>query len=169
MLAVLTACTSSPPSPPPSTTAKPVFETEEEALAAVTEAYEAFQSRSTLILTEGGVHPERIDDLASPGLAELEREAYAEVARDELRVTGAPVVESVVVTQWFRMPDSIGVVARAGICVNISSVDVLGPDGASRVSEGRPARSSWVVDFALPEGADTIIVHARDKQRGDCA
>jgi hypothetical protein len=167
-LAACTACTSPAPAPTPVATTKPVLENEEQALAAVTSAYEEFQRLSTLILSEGGSGPERIEAVASPSLSTIEREAFAEVARDGLTVTGEPRVQSVQVLSWFGYPDAIGVIASAALCVDISAVDVLASDGASLVGADRPASSSWVAEFALREGQDALVVHSRDKREGDC-
>ncbi|HXH34909.1 MAG TPA: hypothetical protein VNJ54_10915 [Plantibacter sp.] len=168
-LAALTACTSPAPAPTPIATTKPVLENEEQALAAVTSAYEDFQRLSTLILSEGGSGPERIEAVASPALSKIEQEAFAEVARDGLSVTGEPRVQSVQVLSWFGYPDAIGVIASAAFCVDISAVDVLASDGRSLVGADRPASSSWVAEFALLEGQNALVVHSRDKREGDCA
>ncbi len=68
---VLTGCVGSPAptqSPTP-TEAAPIFASDEEALAAAVEAYEALsQQRRTKITDDGGAEPERIDPFVTDRL-----------------------------------------------------------------------------------------------------
>ncbi|MCU1637074.1 MAG: hypothetical protein JWQ68_2313, partial [Cryobacterium sp.] len=57
----------------------PVFATDEDALAAATEAYAAYLSMSDRILMDGGAQPERIREVATKPLADLEIAGFARV------------------------------------------------------------------------------------------
>src|SRR5690606_24012229 len=63
---LLSGCVQQGPevTPPPEPSTTPIFASDEEALAAATEAYEAYLAMSDLIAQEGGVNPERIESVA---------------------------------------------------------------------------------------------------------
>ena len=166
-LLALTACTGPEPAPPPKSS-PPVFENEEQALAAVTETYQRFQELSFQILAEGGANPERISTLASDDVAQVEIDGYRRSAELGYAVTGTPSVQSVVLDLWLPHPDSLQIVARADVCVDISSVQVLDSAGASVVPADRATQSLWSVDVAYREADRSLFVSSKQKEKDQC-
>ena len=166
-LLALTACTGPEPAPPPKSS-PPVFENEEQALAAVTETYQRFQELSFQILAEGGANPERISTLASDDVAQVEIDGYRRSAELGYTVTGTPSVQSVVLDLWLPHPDSLQIVARADVCVDISSVQVLDSAGASVVPADRATQSLWSVDVAYREADGSLFVSSKQKENDQC-
>lgn len=166
-LLALTACSGPDPAPPPSS-APPVFTSEEEALTAVMETYQRFQQLSYQILAEGGVGPERIRSLASDEVAETEMDGYRRAVERGYVFTGAPTIQSTALDLWLPHPDPLHVVARAELCLDISSVQVVDGAGTSVVSAERQPQSLWSVDISYRENDQTLIVGAKEKVDDRC-
>ncbi|WP_133060018.1 hypothetical protein [Plantibacter elymi (nom. nud.)] len=147
-LLALTACTAAEPAPPPSRT-PPVFENEEQALAAVTETYQEFMRISNTILVEGGVDVDRIDVIVGDELAEFEHGSLIELATAGKTLVGAPTLVSTRIAEWYSTPDSLGVIAKAKSCIDLSSVDVLDAAGNSTVRPDRPRTRTWAYDVGV--------------------
>ena len=81
LIVALSGCASTPDpqlTPTPSATAAaPVFASDEEALAAATEAYAAYLTMSDQIAGDGGASPHRISPFVSAGLLDSELDGFA--------------------------------------------------------------------------------------------
>lgn len=135
-----TACVGPTPIPtlPPQPTATPVFGSEEEALAAATAAYEEYLRVADEVGQRGWADAEGdlgtvvVDPLLSEELetgASFELEGYTQ--------SGQSTFDSVALqsAELYGDPQVIFYV-----CLDVSDVDVLGPDGQSVVPGGRPDR-----------------------------
>ena len=151
-LLALTACSGPDPAPPPSS-APPVFASEEEALAAVTETYQEFLDISNTILVEGGVGVERIDAIVGAELADFEHESLVELAVAGKTLTGAPILVTTSISDWYPQPDAAGVIALGTACMDLTPVDVLDSAGNSVVAPDRPRTRTWSVQIG-PGHAD---------------
>lgn len=148
-VALTTACTrdESEAERTPSPTSAPPFATDVEALEAARATYEGFLHATDAIMAEQGTAPDRVDEFATPAVADVEKGGFAELATRGGRMTGRSVVESVAL-QYYRPfePDGIGVVSIYA-CVNVADIDVLDADGDSAVTPDRPDRTAFEAAF----------------------
>lgn len=147
-----------PPPTPSSTAAAPVFASEEEALAAATEAYAAYLSMSDQILIDGGENPERIKPFASAAMAETEMKGYANAKSKGYRSTGASRFDNLTL-QSIDAAATEGAVS-AYLCSDVSEVDVVDASGDSVVSPDRPSRTPFQVVFDVAATAPPQLVVA---------
>lgn len=136
-----------PPTASPSPSLDPVFDSEEEALAAAEEAYAAYLEMSDLIASEGGANPERIAEVATGELLESALDGFAEFREKSWRSTGRTVLTNAglqFADLYFSDPQ--GVLA-AYMCVDVSAVDVVDGQGMSVVSPDRDSYQAIQVTF----------------------
>lgn len=163
VLAALSGCTPTPaPTPiPSSTTAAPVFESDEEALAAATEAYAAYlkasdasggagtDSRSTfLALTVGEAHK---DDLEAEKL--FDDRGWKKVGTttfDTMQIQSSSFSGG----QWE---------VRTYLCLDVSATDVLDQAGASVVKADRPKRLPLEVAFTNKDDTSKTLLVSESK------
>ena len=140
------------PTPMPSTRAAtdaPVFASDEEALAAATEAYAAYLKVSDQILKDGGSDPERIREYVSDELAMVEMKSYTDAQTKGLRSTGGSQFSNMTIqTINGSRGNELGIVT-VYLCSDVSAVDVLDASGNSVVSPNRPDRTPFEVTFDL--------------------
>jgi predicted small lipoprotein YifL len=116
----LSGCGGSDPLPtlPPSPSSTPLFASEEEALAAAKDAYQAYLEMSDLIASEGGVEPERIEDVATRDLLDAALSGYETLRENAWRTSG----ETSIVGTQLQFTDLSGAtseeVVAAYICVD---------------------------------------------------
>jgi len=148
-LLLVSGCTPEVPlvTPPPSPSAEPAFATEEEALAAAEEAYAAYLAVSDQILMDGGADPERLLEVATREVFEIELEGYEFMASEGLVSTGGSRIHSVQLQQY--SPSTPERLVAAYFCVDLSEVDVLDATGTSVVAESRRDKNQFEVVFAL--------------------
>ena len=151
--------------PEPSSSASPIFESDEEALAAAEEAYGAYQVTEDLVSADGGAGPERLELVASrdalkAGLAGME------VFRESgYHSVGSTSVASFSLQQFDPYPaDSEGVVS-AYLCLDLSDLDVVDSSGISVVSANRPAQQAFEVTFDFQD--DALILGSREPWDGE--
>ena len=153
----MSGCVAPTPDPTPSTSAapspSPLFNSDEEALAAATEAYAAYLAASnavgqggwqTLFPIEALVTEEALaDDVA---LAEMYRaQGYVQA--------GATTFDSLAVQSY----DASG--ATAYLCLDASQADLLDASGTSVVDRDQPRRVPLEVEFTLaPEMSSELLV-----------
>jgi len=145
----LTSCAPDEPlsraRPTPSST--PLFASEEEALDAARETYEGFLRTAEIIMDEGGLHPERIDEFATPNVADPEKEGFLNIATAHERVTGSMVLETVVLQAYRpQIAEGEGIVSIYA-CVNVADTDVVDENGNSVVSAERSDENVFEVGF----------------------
>ncbi|MET3511452.1 hypothetical protein [Plantibacter flavus] len=161
-LLALTACSEAEPAPPPKST-PPVFENEEQALAAVTETYQEFLDISNTILVEGGVGVDRIDAIVGGQLVDAEHESLTELSTQGLSLIGAPTLLDVELEEWYSLPDAAGIIALARACMDLAAVQVLDVDGNSVVEADRPSTRTWSIAIGPgQEGQQQFVLTSRD-------
>ena len=144
----LAGCVSAP-TPTPSTSAAtdaPVFASDEEALAAATEAYSAYLKVSDAVGSEGGSNPERYDGVASgPALANASKSAgqFRDMGAHSVGVTSFEVAD----LQSWGYDRERGTFVTLYLCDDVSQVDVFDSNGASIVSPDRPDRTPFEVSL----------------------
>jgi hypothetical protein len=145
-----------PPTPAPTTSA-PVFASEDEALAAATEAYAAYLEVSDAVSNDGGFEAERYGTVAS-GQALTDASKSAQQFVD----AGAHSIGSTVfvvhkLQAWGDDPE-VGTYASLYICDDVSAVDVVGADGHSIVSHNRPAKTPFEVTVMCLSSREIYVV-----------
>ena len=143
----MSGCVAPTPDPTPSTSAapsaSPLFDSDEEALAAATEAYAAYQAA----LDRGFAtwESDNLQDVAVDPALQTAVDDVAEYREQGRRQIGSVLAEKI----SFLGPD-----IRAGdeitqvyACLNVSQVDVVDSAGQSTVVPGRPERYPVVATF----------------------
>jgi hypothetical protein len=134
----------------PTASAPPVFASEEEALAAAEEAYAAYLAALDGALTNYDTARLR---KTSTGQALKEALASVEEFKKDARVlVGSSSADSITLIQYSAAGD-VSVYA----CLDVSATDVLGADGRSTVSEGRPLRYPMQIDAQIDDGEPLVI------------
>jgi hypothetical protein len=122
-------------SPAPSESAKPVFASDAEALAAATAIYRKYEAAADAVGHDGGLHPERIRPYISDAGYQFELSDFKELQTQKAHLTGRTTLNNVKL-QSHEERDSVAVVTIY-LCEDISHVDRVGPDGRSLNSEDR--------------------------------
>jgi len=146
-----TSSSSSSPTP-----AGPVFASDEEALAAATEAYANYQAMADRIDSEGGREPERIAPYVSTTYLPTAIEdftGFQEANARSIGVTKFRVHEA----QQLDYSDPEETSISVYICDDVSEVDVVDENGVSLVSESRNPITPFEVGFVLDETRSLVI------------
>jgi len=162
LLLTLSGCTEPPPPvgsvPAPSET--PVFASDEEALAAAEAAYARYLEVSDRIFAEGGIDPDRLQEVTSREFLATSISGFERVQSNGWHSVGVSTFDSIELQQYdagARL-DALTVY----LCDDVSGVDVLGVDGASVVSPDRPSRTLFQVTFDLDPRANTLLVSGQE-------
>lgn len=131
-----------PPANAPSEEA-PLFASDEEALAAATEAYEEFLAVSSQILQDGGREPERAGPLLSDEVFAEELAGYEQFSQDGFRLIGQSRITDSQLQQWSQHEMEVEIIAY--FCVSLRGTDVLDGSGDSVVTVDRPEQSVFEV------------------------
>lgn len=158
------------PAPQPGASAdrgEPLFATDEEALEAAAAAYRAYYAVSDLILDEGGIDPERIIDIVSDAIYEIERDGYERFALQKYRSIGATSIDSVELQQYSaRVAPGMPLITIYA-CIDISATDVVDETGASVVLPGRQTRYPYEASFITQaDGTMPLIVLSEEQWIG---
>jgi hypothetical protein len=146
-------------------TPAPAFASDEEALAAATEAYGQFQTMADRIDSDSGRAPERIAPFVSEGflpVAIQQSDGFRENGSRSIGST-AFVVDAI---QHFDYTDPDRTELSLYICDDVSAVDVVDETGASIVSKDRVPVTPFEVKFVLNPSGE-LVVDARDVWEGD--
>lgn len=155
----LSGCVADTPKPVASTTptVAPVFASEEEALAAATEAYAAYLEVSDAILMDSGGDPERLLSVATESVLEAEKTGFAEAASAGLRSTGGTTIASIEVQDWSSEKTDSQPQVSVYACIDVSLVDVYDTNGVSVVSENRPNVSPFFASFKFNSASSLLL------------
>lgn len=169
VLIALSGCTTEPepdpsPEPRPSESAAPIFASDDEALAAAVEAYEAFLQVSAEATSKNGADEGALEAVAEGAALEAQL-----LAVDELKQAGLYTVgqRSFAVYQLQSVEQSESATSvRVYVCDDLRPVDVLDSTGASAVSEGRVVDVPYVID-ATGDEADQLVIASKELWEGD--
>lgn len=154
--------------PPPSPSTAPIFASDEEALAAATEAYAKYLEVSDQILADGGSNPERLLTVATRPLFDTQSTGFETARTENVHNVGRTTFDSVLLQQYDpSSTDGVGVI-RLYLCVDLTNVDVVDENGQSVVSNSRPDRIPFEVTFDSVRDAngDELLVASQDKWGG---
>jgi uncharacterized protein YcfL len=150
----LAGCSSQQPAPQNSTATaeeKPLFATDEEALAAAQAAYAHYLEVSDQIARDGGANPERLKGLVSEQQYENELQNYKEYASSGLHSSGRSSFDSIHISNSSQQAIS------AYLCVDVTNSGVLNSAGNDVTPEGRVDRWPLVVNFKFEPPGDLLI------------
>ncbi len=144
----MTGCAQSGPvaTPHVSESAKPLFASDADALAAATKAYAAYLQMSDLIAQEGGVHPERLAPLVTPEWLKHEREASANLAASKRHQDGATTFDRPTLQSY---SSGAGGETNVGVyvCLDLSETRLLDDNKVDVTPVGVQARFPFVISF----------------------
>jgi hypothetical protein len=147
----------------PGPSAAPIFESDEEALAAAEEAYGAYLAVSDSVLNEGGVDSERLLAVATEELYGKASEGFASFEANGWHGTGFTSFDSLELQSYFTdaLPGEQTIAVY--VCVDLSDVDVVDSNGISVVSDSRIDRSPYVVGFTTVNTGDPSLLVSSDE------
>jgi hypothetical protein len=147
---------------------EPLFDSDEEALEAAADAYRAYYAVADTILAEGGVDPERLIELVSPEIFDVQLESYEQFAAQKYRSIGPTTLDTVTLQQHNPHVTPGRVLVTIYACVDISSNDVVGEDGTSIVPPERQNRYAYEASFSTQlEGTLPLILSEEDRWTGN--
>ncbi|TFC94596.1 hypothetical protein E3T28_14980 [Cryobacterium sinapicolor] len=164
----LTGCTPEP-TPRASETSVPtdgpVFASDEEALAAATEAYAAYLRTSDEISAAGGVGAERMEPLVSAEVLTSELEGFQGFVEANARSVGVTtfMVHSMQSAKFLRPEETI---ISLYVCEDVSGLEVVDSIGNSLVSASRETITPFEVQFQM-DGGLQLILEFRSVWRGE--
>ncbi|WP_286329085.1 hypothetical protein [Agromyces marinus] len=138
-------------------TAEPIFASDEEALAAAVEAYEAYSAASNRVANAGGEGSGGIARLVSPEFDEVVQEEFAALRDSGLRMSGdaihfAPVLDS------HEERNRVATVTVT-FCRDVSGTRLLRPDGSDATPADRDLiQATNVVLTSVERDSATLIV-----------
>jgi hypothetical protein len=138
--------------PPVEQQSEPVFASDEEALAAATDAYKAYLEMSDLIAQEGGKNPERIAPFVTEEWLEQELLGFRELheAQRHQEGSGAPTTEEL----QMLSSDEIGVY----YCMDLSHIRVLDVENRDVTPTTRPSSLTLEVRFQIVDLTGSLRV-----------
>lgn len=146
--------------PPPAQTTEPIFASDEEALAAATEAYEAYLAMSDLIAQEGGKDPERIAPYVTKEWLKQEMKGNKELADSGRVLVGNFRVTQTTLQQMFVDESAlVNIVIYA--CVSPSGARLLGPSGKDVTPP--ELKAAWPTEATFSATDPTSLLLMRDE------
>ena len=129
----------------PAPSATPIFESEDEALAAAVAAYEAYLKVSDEIAADGGANPERLKDLVTAEWYEKEVEGFSAIADSGMFQRGSTTVGHAELQSVADVTDGSRVLLY--ICVDFSATTFVDANGADVTPGSRASRMNFQVSF----------------------
>ncbi|MET3768600.1 hypothetical protein ABIB15_001282 [Marisediminicola sp. UYEF4] len=158
VLAVSGCFAAAPVEPPaPAVSASPVFASEEEALAAATEAYAAYLDLGSQVAHEGGVQPERMAEVSTGNAYEQELEVFAAIRGDSLRGVGEQTFDTVRVQSYDKATGDVTVY----LCLDTSGTKLVDSGGASTATEERTTRFPLEVALTLGDEGSLLLTESQ--------
>ena len=158
----LTSCAAQVTPAPASTeavTEKPLFATDEEALAAAQAAYANYLEVSDQIARDGGANPERLKGLVSSDLYLNEVQGFEELANSGFVAKGTSTFDELHVQEISHK------YMTAYLCVDHSNINIFDDAGQDVTSSSRIDRYPLVVTFAS-SSSGALIVNSSDSWSG---
>lgn len=147
----------SPPSP--AATSAPVFASEEEALAAATEAYAAYLAVGSQVARDGGAKPERMSEVTIGNAYEQEIEVFRSMLANSQVGEGEQTFDTVS-AQSLNLDTGA---TTLYLCLDTRRTSVLDATGAVVNSPNRITRFPLQVRFVPNQGADRRLIIAESE------
>jgi len=168
-IAVLCGCTQKDPVviPEPEPSSAPIFESDEEALAAAEVAYGEYLKVSDAILKDGGRDPDRIRAVASENQAQAEIEGSQETMDEGKRGIGRSAFDRMSLQQYAPDSPEGKSIVTAYACLDLSGTDILDATGRSVLASDRPDVVPVELTFDADVQKRTLIVSSLGVWSGD--
>jgi hypothetical protein len=157
----LSACTPTAatvtPAATPVATAKPVFASDAEALAAAEKAYAGYSAASDAVARDGGTNPARISDWVTMDWLAEEVSAASEFALSGHHLSGRTTYSSFALQSVGQNPLGEAVVG-AYICLDVSGAKVLDTHNVDVTPPSRPNVIPIEVQFTSRAAASSTLV-----------
>jgi hypothetical protein len=156
---VVSGCASSSPqpSPTPSPSVTPLFQSDDEALAAAEEAYAAYQQIEDQVFAEGGRNGERIRTVAQGDALEAALTGFSNFQSEGYRSVGNTKFDSIRLQQYSPRASLSGEIVTVYLCLDFSGTDVLDANDQSVVAIDRPRRQPYQAGFGLSESGSLVL------------
>ena len=154
--------------PPAEPSSEAIFASDEEALAAATDAYEAYQTVLNEISHEGGANPERISTVVTSERLVKELEGLSSLAKSGRRLVGDLVVRETTLQQFYLGASGVAVVAIYA-CIDPIGVQVIDANGVDVTPDElrRPWPREAVFETADSESSDLLLSSEESWTGGD--
>ena len=149
-VALLSGCVPQEPviTPEPEPSSTPVFASDEEALAAATDAYAKYLEVSDQITADGGANPERIARYVTSTQLPKEVSAFQELIDADVKTQGESKFDVVKLQQYSDNLDGTASIV-VYLCVDVSAVRVVDSSGIDVTRGDRIDRFPLEVGFAI--------------------
>ena len=153
---LVSGCASSEPviTPEPSPTSTPVFASDEEALAAATEAYAAYLAMSDQIAQDGGTSADRIGNLVTAAWLPKEIQQFSEFAKSGYHQSGVTHFDHLQL-QRFGQDERGTVTVTFYVCLDFSETKVLDNADLDVTPRDLDVRAPFEVSFESSK-ADSV-------------
>ncbi|MHA6668951.1 hypothetical protein ACX3O0_08775 [Homoserinimonas sp. A447] len=146
--------------PPPEPSTEPIFASDEEALAAATDAYAAYLAMSDLIAQEGGVNPERIAPYVTEEWLERELTGFSAISNSTRHQVGASAFEDVTLQ---HVEDTIDYKAvTVYVCHDATGVRIFDSSGMDVTPPALADPWKSEVTFEVDPAADHLLLAGND-------
>lgn len=151
----ITGCSEpTPPEPsPPVPTATPAFADDAAALAAATEAYEAYLEIGSQIANDGGNEPERISEVVAGEALITEYDIFDSMVSTGVRGEGTQTADGYRIQYVDMRTGEIGIY----LCLDTAGSDLVDVEGQSTLDPRRPTRYPLAVVFRRTEDALKLV------------
>ncbi|MBX9718355.1 MAG: hypothetical protein K2X36_05875 [Microbacteriaceae bacterium] len=157
LVASLAACAESARIPPPenSSAVEPLFASDEEALAAATEAYEEYLAVLDSVLQAPRPLSSEFDGIAAGQALEDATSNVQQFLEEGLSITGPRSIGSVELQQLIASDREVEVIAY--FCEDVNGVLLLDSTGASLTTEDRPDHAVFQVTVTMSTSTSIVV------------
>lgn len=148
------------PQPEPSST--PVFASDEEALAAATDAYARYLKVSDEITADGGLDPDRISEYVTSTQLPKEMSAFQEVVDAGVKTQGESKFDGAKLQQYSDNHDGTASIV-VYLCVDVSAVRVIDASGIDVTPRDRIDRFPLEVEYEVGGGTLKVPLISRSE------
>jgi hypothetical protein len=158
---LLTGCAPTPVviTPKPSPSSSPVFASDEDALAAATEAYKKYTQAVDLALSTHDIAA--LADAASDEAMAQVRDRVAEYEASGEHQQGMTTVGSTSLATTGTVLDP-GDSMQMYACIDLSDVDIRDSEGVSEVQSDRPTLVPMIIELAWQESTNSLVVTSEE-------
>lgn len=151
----------------PSPSVTPIFESDEEALAAAEAALLLYYETSDQVLADGGEGTERLEEVSTKDIYVPESASHQQMIDRGWHAVGGTQVDTVSL-QYFdpsAAPQEEAVVIYA--CVDISGLDIVDSAGLSVVSPSRSVRTPFEFGFLFSVDQKKLLLSHKEAWTGE--
>jgi hypothetical protein len=154
---LLTGCAQPGPvvTPHATSTVKPLFASDADALAAATKAYAAYLKMSDLISQEGGIQPERLKPLVTTKMLAQETASASELASSGQHQNGQTAFDHTTLQSLVQHGSDASVAMY--VCLDLSGVQILDDAGGNVTAPGTQTRYSFVASFVAQPDSSLLL------------